>query len=174
MKNVMVKIPIWLLIAWPYVFLASLFLNGGSFFGITFILTFVLCIYNAINAWTYKGDNIAKELGLWGMITKLVHMPYYVVVFVMGAIGMLSLYAGQTMGGAPVALLLMLITGIVLMLASSFYCLKAVLAARDNGVVKKESAMLLGTTSFIMFIDVICAILIYNKIKKNKKIEKRC
>ncbi len=170
MKSVMVKIPIWLLIAWPYVFLAGLFLNGGSFFGIICVLTLVLCVVNIVNAWTYTGDNTAKELGLWGMVTKLVHMPYYVVVFVMGMITMLSLFAGPATDGAPIGLLLMVIIGMVFMITSSFYSLKAVFAARDNGIVKKDSAMLLGITSFIMFADVICAILIYNKIKKNKKV----
>lgn len=165
----MIKIPMWLLVIWPYVFLAGLFLNGGASFGIICVLTFVLCAVNIVNAWTYTGDNTAKELGLCGMVTKLVHMPYYVVAFVMGMVGMLSLFASPTTDGAPIGLLFMVIVGMVFMITSSCYCLKAVFAARDNGIVKKDSAMLLGITSFIMFADVICAILIYSKIKKNKK-----
>ena len=104
------------------------------------------------------------------MITKLVHMPFYVVAFVMGLIGMISMFANPGTGNSPFTLLFMLIMSITFMMISSLYCTKAVFAARDNGIVKKETAMLLATTSFMMFADVICAILIYSKIKKNKKV----
>lgn len=170
MKGIMTKIPIWLLMAWPYIFFAGLFLGGSAFFGIFCILTLVLCIVNLINAKTYSGSNIARELGLWGMVTKLVHMPFYVVSFVMGLLGMLSMFADPTIASSAITLLFMLILSMLFMIISSLYCLKAVFAARDMGIVKKETAMLLGATSFIMFADVICAILIYSKIKKNKKV----
>jgi len=170
MKGIMTKIPIWLLMAWPYIFFAGLFLGGGSFFGIFCVLTLILCVVNMMNAKTYCGDNIARELGLWGMITKLVHMPFYVVAFVMGLIGMLSMMLGPSESNSLFTLSFMIIMSIVLMIQSSLYCTKAVLAAKDMRIVKKETAMLLAITSFIMFADVICAILIYNKIKKNKKV----
>lgn len=169
MKNVMKKIPIWLLMAWPYIFLAGLFLGGSSFFGIFCVLTLVLFVVNIINAKKYSGDNTARELALWGMVTKLVHMPFYVVAFVMGLLGMLSLIAAPTAGNSPFTLLFMFIMGMVLMIQSSLYCSKAVFAGSETGIIKKETAMLLATTCFIMFADAICAILIYNKIKKNKK-----
>lgn len=169
MKNKITKMPIWLLMVWPYIFLGGLFLGGGTFFGIFCILTLILCIANIINAWKYKGDNVAKELGFWGMVTKLIHMPFYVVAFVMGLLGMLSVVVNPA-NGSTFTLLFMFIMSILLMIQSSSYCTKAIFAAVELKLIKKESAMLYATTCFIMFADVICAILIYNKIKKNKKV----
>lgn len=163
------KIPIWLLMVWPYIFIAGLFLGGSSFLGIFCIWTLALCIANIMNAWKYSGDTVAKDLGFWGMITKLVHMPFYVVAFVMGLLGMLSMATDPTAGGSPVTLLFMFIMSMILMIQSSVYCTKAVFAAAEMKIIKKESAMLYATTSFIMFADVICGILIYSKIKKMKK-----
>ena len=171
MKRVLIKLPIWLLMLWPYLFFASIFLGGGSFFGIFCILTIFLCIANVVNVKIYKSDNVARELGFWGMVTKLVHMPFYVVAFVMGFIGMLSMFTDPGTGNSSFTLLFMLIISITFMIISSLYCTRAVLTAKDNGVVKKETAMLLAATSFMMFADVICAILIYSKIKKNKKVK---
>lgn len=169
MKGIMIKIPIWLLMVWPYIFFAGLFFIGGSFFGIFCILTVVLSVANIVNACTYKGENVARELGLWGMVTKLVHMPFYVVAFLMGMLGMLSMVAAPLEGNSTFTLLFMFIMSVVLMIQSSLYCSKAIFAAKENGIAKKETAMMLASTSFIMFADVICAILIYSKIKKNKK-----
>lgn len=58
------------------------------------------------------------------------------------------------------------------MITFSIYCTKAALAAKDLEIMKKETAMMLSITSFIFIADVICAVLIYSKIKKNKKIKK--
>ena len=151
-----------------YIF-GGIILGGGTFFGIFCILTLILCIANIINAWKYKGDNVAKELGFWGMVTKLIHMPFYVVAFVMGLLGMLSVVVNPA-NGSTFTLLFMFIMSILLMIQSSSYCTKAIFAAVELKLIKKESAMLYATTCFIMFADVICAILIYNKIKKNKKV----
>ena len=170
MKSLMMKIPMIGLVVWPYVFLAGMFLGGGAYFGIICILTIVLAILNVVNVCTYVGDNVAKELDLWGMITKLVHMPYYVVVIVTGLIAFLSVMAQPSLSGSLAGMSLLALTGIVFMAMSSLYSVKAVFAARDNKLVKKDSAMMFAITSFIMFADVICAILIYNKIKKNKKV----
>lgn len=169
MKNVMKKIPIWLLMAWPYIFLGGLFVGGGSFFGIFWLCTLVLCVANVVNAWKYQSDNIAKDLGFWGMVTKLVHMPFYVVAFVMGLLGMLSMAVNTVTDGSPVTLLFMFVMSMLLMIQSSVYSAKAIFAGVEMKIVKKESAMLYAITSFIMFADVICAILIYSKFKKIRK-----
>lgn len=164
------KIPAIGLLVLPYVILASMFFAGGAFFGIACMLALVLVILNILNACNYTGDNPAKELGFWGMVIKLVHMPYYVVVFIMGFISFLAMIAQPDLSGVPFSLLVIGITGTVFMIVSSLYSVKAVFAAREKKLVKKDTAMLFAITSFIMFADVICAILIYNKIKQNKKV----
>ena len=117
------------------------------------------------------GENTAKELSFWGMIIKLVHMPFYVVVAILAMIAIVSMFMDPTAGGMTFTLFFMVLLGLIFMITSSTYCAKALSEAKDIKVIKKETAMLLGTTSFIMFADVICAIIIYSKIKKNKKIK---
>lgn len=170
MKSRMMKIPMIGLVIGPYVFLAGMLLNGGAYFGIICILTLVIVFLNIMNARTYEGDNIAKELGLWGMVTKMVHMPYYVVIFVMGLITFFTIMADPSAASEAFSLLLIVISGNVFMIVSSLYTVRAVFAARDKKLVKKDATMMYAITSFIMFADVICAVLIYSKIKKNKKV----
>lgn len=168
MKNFVNKAPAVLLMLWPYIFFIGMLSETGSFFGIYCLLTILLCVINIINAWTYSGEHNARELGLWGMLIKLLHMPFYVVVLLMGVVMVVSTIASSTGSSIPFVILFMVIIGFLFMITSSVYCAKAAMTARDMGIMKKDTAMMMAICSFIFVGDVICAILIYSKIKKKK------
>lgn len=165
MKNFVNKAPAILLMLWPYIFFMGMLSESGSFFGVYCILTILLCVINVINAWTYSGEHNAKELGFWGMLIKLLHMPFYIVMMLMGAITVMSTMASSTAAGVPFVILFVLIIGFLFMITSSVYCAKAAMAAKDMGIMKKDTAMMMAICSFMFVGDVICAILIYSKIK---------
>ena len=157
---------------WPYVFFLGMILPEGNFFGIYCVLTILLCAANIVNAYKYTGEQKARELGLWGMVIKLVHMPFNIMVVMLAIIFFATMSASQGAQGAPFAILFLIICEFMFMITSSMYCMKAAMAGKELGVIKSETANLLGMSSFIMISDLICAVIIYSKIKKNKKVKK--
>lgn len=172
MKNIIKKLPIWLLIVWPYVFFLGLLLPNTSFFGVYCVLTLVLCVGNIVNACSYIGENNAKELSFWGMITKLVHMPFYVAVMLLSVLVIMSVVSGSSVTGIPPIVLILIIFAFFFMITSSLYCAKGAMAGVEQGIMKKETATMLSLCSFMFIGDVICAVMIYSKIKQNKKYKK--
>lgn len=165
MKNFINKVPAIVLMVWPYIFFAGMLSGADSFFGIYCLLTIVLCVINIINACRYTGEYKAKELGFWGMLIKLLHMPFYVVVMLLGMLLVVSTMAASAASNIPFVIVFMIIMGFLFMITSSMYCAKAAIAARDKGIIKKDTAMMMSICSFMFVGDVICGILIYSKIK---------
>ena len=171
MKSILKKLPMFLLIVWPYVFFLGVVIPNASFFGVYCVSTLALCVVNMVSASSYIGENTAKELSLWGMAIKLVHMPFYVAVLLFAVMMILSVVSGASMAAVPPVVLFLIIGAFLFMITSSVYCAKGAMAGKDQGIIKKETAMMLATGSFIFIFDVICAIIIYSNIKKNKKVK---
>lgn len=157
--------------AWPYIFFIGMLAEIPSFFGIYCILTIVLCVGNIVNACNYKGEQTARELGLFGMVTKLVHMPFYIVVLLLGIMMAATMTMETNAMQTPFVIFFLIIIGFLFMITSSTYCAKAAMAAKDLGIIKKDMAMMMSICSFIFVGDVVCAVLIYSKIKKNKMVK---
>ena len=172
MKNIVNKIPIWLLMVWPYVFFLGMLFPEGNFFGIYCVLTLLLCVANVVNAWKYTGEHKARELGLWGMVIKLVHMPFNIMVVMLAIILFVTMSASSGKTDAPFAIFFLIICEFIFMITSSMYCMKAAMAGKELGVIKSEIANMLGMSCFIVISDIICTVIIYSKIKKNKKVKK--
>ena len=172
MKNIIRKLPIWALMVWPYLIFIGMLLPDSSFFGIYCILTLVLCIVNLVNVWKYKAENAAKELSLWGMVTKLVHTPFYVAVMLFSAMLIMSIASGAGASQVPPIVLFLIIFAFLFMITSSLYCAKAAMAGHEKEVIKKEHAMMYAICSFMFVGDIICSVLIFYKIKQNKKVKK--
>jgi len=172
MKKIIRKLPIWVLMVWPYIIFLGMLVPNASFFGIYCLLTLLLCVVNIVNACKYTGENTAKELSLWGMVTKLVHMPFYVAVMLFSAMLIMSIVSGAGISQVPPIVLFLIIFAFFFMITSSLYCAKAAMAGHEKGVIKKEHAMMFSICSFMFVGDIICAILIFSKIKQNKKVKK--
>lgn len=169
MKQIIKKLPIWLFMVWPYVFFLGMVIQSNTFFAAYFVLTLVLCIMNIVNALSYLGENRARELSLWGMVIKLVHMPFYVAVMLLSIMVIMSVLGNAASTGIPPIILFLIIFAFLFMITSSVYCAKGALAAKEQGMIKKETATMLSICSFMFVADVICAIIIYSNVKKGKK-----
>ena len=172
MKKFVNKIPIWLLVVWPYIFFVGMLFPEGNFFGIYCVLTIGLCGANIMNACKYNGEYKARDLGFWGMLIKLVHMPFNIMVVMFAIILLVTMSATTGMQDGIYAIVFLIICEFIFMITSSVYCMKAAIAGKELGVIKNETANILGISCFIMISDIICAVIIYSKIKKNKKVKK--
>ena len=155
---------------WPYVFfLGSFFANdAAAFVGLYMILSVILCIVNMVNASKYKKDCNLRELAFLGMMIKLVHIPFYMVVFLLAIVMIMSMVAASSTLAAPFIILILVLADFLFMITSSMYCLKTAKLAEEQGIMEKTTARMAGMCSFILIADVICSIIIYNNIKKKK------
>ena len=79
-----------LLMIWPYLVAGMIFAllpiesqSAILFMVLVVLLTLVIYAANIINACTQKTEDIGA-LVFWNMLVKLVHIPFYLVMFVIG------------------------------------------------------------------------------------------
>ena len=117
------NVPPILLILWPYLIILSfLFPNEDMltlFLNIYLLLTFPVYLLNILYTCTYKAEDALTHLAIWNMIIKLAHIPFYGLVFLLGACMMLTMVVPALALVAPLAALLLMIVDLLLMLTSS-------------------------------------------------------
>ena len=87
MNSVLKKVLPVVLLIWPYLFFAG-FLIGeenenllSAFFLGYLVMTAVVYLMNIVNAWMYKGEDDSYRLAFFDMLIKLLHIPFYLLVF---------------------------------------------------------------------------------------------
>ena len=92
MNSVLKKILPVVLLIWPYLFFVS-FLIGeenenlfSAFFLGYLVMTAVVYLMNIVNAWMYKGEDNCYRLAFFDMLIKLLHIPFYLLVFLIGVL----------------------------------------------------------------------------------------
>ena len=92
MNSVLKKVLPVVLLIWPYLFFAG-FLIGeenenlfSAFFLGYLVMTAVVYIMNIVNAWMYKGEDNCYRLAFFDMLIKLLHIPFYLLVFLIGVL----------------------------------------------------------------------------------------
>ena len=167
-----------LLIAAPYIFLADIFLlilyasTHESFFGYAlaimpisyFVMVAIVFIPNIICAIfrCAKGES-SKRLLFWNLIIKLCHIPFYIVMFILGFfMAVLSL---KLLGPIFIAIAIAIID-YSLLLASSVYGITGIFRAKKEGKLSLSAVVLHTLMHFIFVFDIISAIYVYAKSKK--------
>lgn len=161
----------WILMVWPYVFFLGSFFAGddAAFVGVYSVLSIILCVVNIVNASTCKNENNLREMAFLGMMIKLIHIPFYMVVFLLTIVMIMSVLMASSTLAAPFIILFLVLADFLFMITSSMYCLKNAKLAEEEGIMKNTTARMAGICSFILIADVICSIIIYNNIKKSKQ-----
>ena len=92
MNSVLKKVLPVVLLIWPYLFFAG-FLIGeenenlfSAFFLGYLVMTAVVYLMNIVNAWMYKGEDDCYRLAFFDMLIKLLHIPFYLLVFLIGVL----------------------------------------------------------------------------------------
>lgn len=97
-----------------------------------------------------------KTLGKINMFIKLIHMPAYLVIFIMSIIFMVSIFTA----GISVILLIIDIMTIIL---SGLVGLTTILRCRIDKTLNNKSTVLHSILQFVFCIDVISSIIVYGK-----------
>lgn len=127
-------------------------------------ISLILMIINIISAVTWKGPHAGRALALWGMLLKLALIPVYLYLVLAGGL--------VTIGGLlfiPVifSAIFMIITffifGVLLLVTTTSYSIKAAYTLGKNGALSKTAAVILSALSCFFVVDVIAAIIIFVK-----------
>ena len=92
MNSVLKKVLPVVLLIWPYLFFAGFLIGGenenflSAFFLGYLVMTAVVYLMNIVNAWMYKGEDNCYRLAFFDMLIKLLHIPFYLLVFLIGVL----------------------------------------------------------------------------------------
>lgn len=167
----MKKIPMFLLLLAPYLFLLTVVMtviseNGftakalDTAAGIYLGMLLMILIPNMVYAFILKGHGYElRKLFFWNMLLKLSHIPIYFLVFAAG------LFLGLMIVG------MMLIPFLVifdysLLLSSSMYGISGIWGLARAGKLSAAGAVLLIVCQLLFVADVVCAVYLYCRFRK--------
>lgn len=176
MNNVMKKIlPISFMI-WPYAFLTIFFAGGTGNellselkLDIDFFLTGVVVVFNIIIAVTWRGMNADYELAFWNMLIKLVHIPFYLLVFIAGVAFLAASVVPGLILITPIIIIGLMVGAFCLMITTSAYGISALIRAVKMREISIPYAVIHGILHVIFVADTISAVLIFFKMRKINK-----
>lgn len=162
-----------LLMVWPYLVFAILCLGaneentayGGSIL-LLILLTAVVYIANIVNACAYKKED-ARQLAFWNMIMKLVHIPFYLMIFLIGVMALVVMVVPVFVFVSPIIAITLMVIDFFLMLTSSVYGINALIRARRNGSVSTKFTVLHSMMHLFFVLDVISAVVVFLKLRKS-------
>lgn len=169
MNSVLKKVLPIVLMIWPYLFFVG-FLIGqenedlfSAFFLIYFVMTAVVYILNIINAWIYKGENVCYRLAFFDMLIKLLHIPFYLLVFLAGVLMIMAMVVPALVFVSPFITFMFFLVDLFLMITSSMYGASALVKSVRQGKVSKKYAVVHGILHFLFVTDVISAVCVFAK-----------
>lgn len=161
-----------LLSAWPYFVVVLLYLVAiinNQYYGFivlgTVALTAAVYISNIVNACTYKNQNDDVQLAFWNMLIKLIHIPFYLGVFLLGVLFLLAMVVPAFVFLSPMLMVILAVIDFFLMITSSVYGINAIVRAKQKGKVS-TAFMVVNIILHLFFVtDLISAIIVYVKLK---------
>lgn len=167
-----------LLAVWPYLVTTLMLLissDGSGFWGlaigISIVLTTLVYVLNIVNACTYKDENADSQLAFWNMLIKLIHIPFYLILFIIGVLLLCAMVVPALIFVTPIIDVVLVIISFFLMITSSVYGISAVLRAKRKGKVSITFVVVNIILHLFFVADVISAIVVFVKVKKRSKSE---
>ena len=178
MNKVLKKsLPITLLV-WPYLCIIPFWIESldeevfHSVPSLIYVaLTVVVYLLNIINACTYKDEEACYKLAFWNMLIKLLHIPFYLCVFVLGVMFLLAAVLPVLTFITPFIVFMLFVIDLFLMITTSTYGVNALIRAGHKGIVSKKYAVAMSILHFFFIDDVISSIIVYLNIKKQRESE---
>lgn len=179
MNSALKKVLPIILMIWPYLFFVG-FLIGeknenlfSAFLLIYFVMTAFVYIFNMINAWIYKDENVCYRLAFFDMLIKLLHIPFYLLVFFVGVLMVMAMVVPALVFVSPFIAFMLFLVDLLLMITSSMYGASALVKAVRQGKVSKKYAVVHGILHFLFVTDVISAVCVFVKMAAIKKRSQR-
>ena len=159
---------------WPYLFALYAMLPDGLGENIYTVLllayiflTILVYVLNIRNAFTYNENDAALKLAFYDMIIKLIHIPFYLCVFVVGVVCILAMVVPALIFVSPMIVMILFLIDCFLLLTSSMYGISAAIKSSREGIISKKAALLHGIFHCIFVTDIISAIVLYREIKRS-------
>ncbi len=150
----------------PYVLLFSLYglffkgVNPFFLLVLLFLLFLISFICNAVFfslSMAQKWD--AKRIALANMIVKLIHIPAYLAIFVLGVLFIISIFT-------YVISIFFILFDVAAILLTGLIGVSAVIRARAEGKITDAFTVINGILQFIFCADVVSSIIAFVKAKK--------
>lgn len=174
MKNLRKILPV-ILMLWPYLIAVSAVLPDElgavqSFFAVYAVSTVVVYGFNIWNAFAGSYEDFGRRLAFYDMLIKLIHIPFYICVFLIGLLLAFAMVVPALLFVSPILISFMAVIDLGLMFTSSMYGISAIVRLLRKNAISKKTALLHIILHFIFVADVISAICIYRKSKKLKNL----
>ena len=162
-----------LLMVWPYLFFALMLLpeTMDEMFSVILYaymaLTVVVYFGNMLFVCSNRQEGASERLAFWDMVIKLVHIPFYLLVFAVGAMFLLAMVVPALVLFSPMVVMTLAVIDWLLMLTSSSYGIQSIRRAKKQGILTWKSAMWHTVLHLCFVTDVISAVCIYRKIRKS-------
>ena len=161
-----------LLGTWPYLVLVLMFSlasEENQYYGLVLLflilMTAVVYILNIINACICKKEE-DRGLALADMLIKLVHIPFYLLVFIIGAMALLIMVVPAFVFISPLLVITLIVIDFFLMITSSAYGINALIRARRNGSVSTKFVVIHSIMHLFFVLDIISAVVVFVKLRK--------
>ncbi len=161
-----------LLTVWPYFVLGLLWIIGnqgenvlGPVITLLCVATAVIYVLNIVHASRHKNKDI-RGLALAGMLIKLVHIPFYLIIFMLGVMALAVMVVPVFVFISPVIVIILAIIDFFLMLTSSAYGINALVGAQKQGIISKRFMIIHILMHLCFILDIISAIIVYIKLRK--------
>ncbi len=164
-----------LLIIWPYLFGLGFLVpqESENAFGIfTLIYVFLTAIvygFNIWNAWTWPYEEAIKRLPLYNMLLKLLHIPFYIGVFLLGILSLVIMVVPALVLVSPIIILYLVFVDCLLMITTSMYGIRSAVWMYKSGLAGKAFTIVHILLHFFFVTDVISAICVFVKSKIARK-----
>jgi hypothetical protein len=126
---------------------------------ISFVCSVIACITSIAN------KRKALEVLRINMIIKLIHIPAYIMIFVVGLFCMITIF---TFG---ITIALIILDGLTIVL-SGLIGLGGVTKSLKENKISKIAAAIHGILQFVFCADIISSVIIYLKVKKTENVFK--
>lgn len=163
------------LAVWPYLYVVLLFVFPTTYEVLSELilwggmaLTLAIYISNIIYACICKGEDSYYDLAFWNMLIKLIHIPFYLVVFLIGVFFLFAAVVPVFTFVAPLLIFCLFLVDVFLMITSSMYGVNALIRAGRKQVVSKTYVIINIILQFLFVADVISAVVLYIKVRKRR------
>lgn len=160
---------------WPYLYAVLVFavpttyevLSGLILWG-GMLLTLILYVSHIIYACICKGEDSYYDLAFWNMLIKLIHIPFYLCIFLIGVFFLVVMVVPVFSLLSPLLIFCLFLVDVFLMITSSMYGVSALIRAGKKQIVSKPYVVINIILQFIFVADVISATVLYIKLKKKR------
>lgn len=115
---------------------------------------------NIVNAFTYKEENVEYKLLKYDMLMKIIHIPFYLYVF------MMAMFVPALLFISPFVIMYYMLIDFFLMMTTSMYGINVVISLTRKRMISKKLAFIHSILYCIFVMDVISAIVLFKQVKK--------